>query len=144
MSGARKRLERKLRTYEVDSAMLGEDWIGDLDGLRLFCWHLQKIVGAAIKVEPVTDSHDGAYNLDPQLVSERDWQAAVEACPDTFWRTSAPWATCDVCDRHVESDMIAHMEEGAPRACGRCGFDLPDPPADWLVAHGYNQPGGQP
>lgn len=122
--------------YEVDAAMLGEDWQGDASDLRQFCRNLQGIVGKGVEITPVTSSHDGASNEDPGLVSDRDWQAAVEASPGTWWRTSDPWAVCDRCGRHVEADLIACLDDGAPSEC-RCGLALPNPPAAWLIAHGY-------
>jgi len=71
--------------YEVDAAMLGDQWCGDATALRQFCAILQGIE-KDVEIVAIVDSHNGANNEQPGLVSEVDWNRAIEESNCRWWK----------------------------------------------------------
>lgn len=68
-------------TYQIDEAMLGPDWAGDVDDLRRLGEILQDLIGDRATVEVVTDSINGADNSTEDgdgLTFDEEWNDATE------------------------------------------------------------------
>ena len=69
--------------YEVDAAMLGQDFDGGRGGVRDFCEILQAYVGSRVEIVAVTDAHNGATSGQSQYDAEAAigdaWDAAIMA-----------------------------------------------------------------
>ena len=64
--------------YQVDEAMLGQEWRGESEGVKEFCEILQDVVGVEIEIVPITDSCNGANNDDDDIVTESQWLTAID------------------------------------------------------------------
>ena len=64
-------------TYEIDEAMMGQEWTEAGDLLR-FAEILQTVVGDGVEVVAITDSHNGAENFGSEAVSQDQWNRALD------------------------------------------------------------------
>jgi hypothetical protein len=84
--------------YEVDAAMMGQNWNGDARELRRFCGILQDILdsrGVNIRVDCVADTHNGARN---------DEMGDVDLCDDQgrdCWDDAIDQHAADALERGV-------------------------------------------
>lgn len=72
----------EITTYQIDAAMLGPDWTGDMDDLRRFGEILQGLIGDRATVDVITDSHNGADNSTEDgygLTFDDEWNLATQA-----------------------------------------------------------------
>ena len=63
--------------YEVDEAMMGQDWAGGPVGLVEFCEVLQGLIGPQVRIVHITGSCNGAHNGPETLVPDSCWCAAL-------------------------------------------------------------------
>jgi len=77
------------RTYEVDEAMLGQNWLGDTGALREFVDLLNEELdeeGLNIEAIAIIDSCNGAeYNSDAGTDADKAWHRAIERTPVEWW-----------------------------------------------------------
>ena len=113
--------------YQVDHAMMGQDWRGDNTALREFCAELQiylEEAGSDITIECVTCAVNGARNADPEAVPSKIWETAQSAIPDYYWADYQPTQElleelytgafeagddelCDLCEKALSGDSYA-------------------------------------
>jgi hypothetical protein len=75
-------------TYEVDAAMMGDQWVGHAINLFNFCHELQCVVGDEFEIKPVISTFNGATASDDGPTEEQ-WGEAVDRHAETYpesWR----------------------------------------------------------
>lgn len=77
-----------MNTYRIDEEMMGPEWRGGAAELIAFAAILTKQTGKPVKAE--VEFRNGAYDRnvpeDAPDITEEEWNAAIDATPDVWWR----------------------------------------------------------